>query len=311
VLAIDSSGSLRESGFEVVRAFSANLTTKYMDMYYGKEMMKVGVVQFGNGQLEAQPDGTTTAASAIYVQGLTGDMTLVREKIEELQWQRGFTNMAQAFQTADTMLGQTGRASAQSAVLVITDGKYSMAFQTAEKANELKDKNVMIYMLPITEAKGSELEFLKKWASQPWETNYERIPGLAALEYNSDLFTQRVIAKFCPHAISPTREHQSEEDLQCVKIREGGSPDSHCGGGGRVLPLGAESPSVCAEMARESGGLAFMLGKGVEAGKCAVLSMQMTDELFEHFQADRRDPECPGGGWEPNPFWDVYGCNRA
>jgi hypothetical protein len=162
-------------------------------------------------------------------------------------------------------------------------------------------------MLPITETKGSELQMLKAWASQPWQTNYIRIPGLQALEYNSELFTQKVIATFCPHAISPTREHQNEEDLQCVKIREGGAPDMHCGMY-RIAPMGADTPSVCAEQARESGGLAFMLGKGVEKGKCAIVSMAMTDELFEHFQADRRDPACPGGGWEANPFWDVYAC---
>jgi hypothetical protein len=307
VLTIDASGSLRESGFEIVRTFAANLTARYMDMYYGKEMMRVGVVQFGNGQLEAQPDGTTTAASAIYVQGLTADLSLIRTTIDELTWQRGFTNMAQAFQTADIMLSQTGRAEAQSACLVISDGKYSMAFQTAEKAQELKDKNVMIYMAVISEGKGTEQDELKKWVSQPYETNYVRIPGLLALEYNSDLFTQQCIAKFCPHSISPTREQQVEDELQCVKIREAGTPDKTCASG-RISPMGADSPAVCAQMAREQGGLAFMLGQGVEAGKCAVVSMQMTEELFEHFQANRRDPECPGGGWEANPFWDVYAC---
>jgi hypothetical protein len=307
VMAIDASGSLRESGFEVVRTFSANLTARYMDMYYGKEMMKVGVVQFGNGQLVSQPDGSTVAASALYIQGLTSDLGLVRTKIEELQWQRGFTNMAQAFQQADIMLGQTGRAEAQSAVLVITDGKYSMAFQTAEKSRELKDKNIMVYMAVISEGKDTTQDELKKWASQPWETNFVRIPGLQALEFNSDIFTQRVIAKFCPHSISPTRQLQSEEELQCVKIREGGEPDQACAAG-RIHPQGADSPAVCAEMAREQGGLAFMLGQGVEAGKCAVLSMQMTDQQFSYFQDHRRDPECPGGGWEANPFWDVYAC---
>jgi hypothetical protein len=307
VMAIDGSGSLRESGFEVVRAFSANVTLKYMDMYYGKEMMKVGVVQFGNGQLETQPDGTTTAASAIYVQGLTSDISMVRTKIEELQWQRGFTNMAQAFQTADIMLGQTGRAEAQSAVMVITDGKYSMAFQTAEKARELKDKNIMIYMAVITEGKGKELESLKAWASQPWETNYERIPGLNALEYNSDMFAQKIIAKFCPKSLSPSRQLQIEEDMKCVKIRDGGMPDSHCAAG-RVHPMGADTPAVCANMAREEGALAFMLGKGDQAGTCAIVSMQMTDALFDQFQANRRNPGCPGGAFEPNPFWDVYAC---
>jgi hypothetical protein len=307
VLAVDGSGSLREGGFEVLRNFAANLTGRYVDMYYGKEMMRVGLVQFGNGQLETQPDGTTTVASALFIQGLTADISLVRQRVDELTWQRGFTNMAQAFQTADNMLAQTGRAEAQSAVLVITDGKYSMAFQTAEKATELKDKNIMVYMAVINEGKDKSLDMLKQWASQPWETNYVRIPGLLALEFNSELFSQEVIAKFCPHAISPTREQQTEDELQCVKIRESGSPDSRCASG-RIHPLGADSPAVCAEMAREQGALAFMLGKGIEANKCAVLPLQMSDSLFEHFQADRRDPECPGGGWEPNPFWDVYAC---
>jgi hypothetical protein len=215
--------------------------------------------------------------------------------------------MAQAFQQADIMLGQTGRAEAQSAVLVITDGKYSMAFQTAEKSRELKDKNIMVYMAVISEGKDTTQDELKKWASQPWETNFVRIPGLQALEFNSDIFTQRIIAKFCPHSISPTRQLQSEEELQCVKIREGGEPDQACAAG-RIHPQSADSPAVCAEMAREQGGLAFMLGQGVEAGKCAVLSMQMTDQQFSYFQDHRRDPECPGGGWEANPFWDVYAC---
>merc|ERR1719161_2355008 len=50
------------------------------------------------------------------------------------------------------------------------------------------------------------------------------------------------------------------------------------------------------------------MGQGVEAGKCAVLSMQMTENLFHYFQEHRRNPECPGGGWEANPFWDTYAC---
>jgi hypothetical protein len=162
-------------------------------------------------------------------------------------------------------------------------------------------------MTVINDARGAELDELKKWASQPWETNYVRIPGLLALEYNSEMFSQQVIAKFCPHAISPTRERQIEDELQCVKIKENGSPNGQCAAG-RIHPLQADSPAVCAEMAREQGALAFMLGKGIEKNKCAVVSMQMIENLFEHFQNQRRDPECPGGAWDPNPFWDTYAC---
>jgi hypothetical protein len=165
----------------------------------------------------------------------------------------------------------------------------------------------MLYMAVITEKRSAELAQLKHWASQPWETNYVRIPGLQALEYNSQLFADEVITKFCPKALSPSKQLTLEDELQCVKIRDSGAPNAACGGS-RISPQGADSPAVCAEMARESGGLAFLLGKGVEAGKCAVVAMTMSDQLFEHFQEERRNPECPGGGWDANPFWDTYAC---
>jgi uncharacterized protein YegL len=307
VLAIDGSGSLREEGFTVVRDFAANLTDKYRDMYFGKEDMKLGVVQFGNGGLSTMPDGTTTIASALFVQGLTSDLAYVHQKITELTWQRGFTNMAQAFKEADTMIGQTGRGEAQSAVLVISDGKYSMAFQTAEMAKELKDKNVMVYMAVITEAKGPELDELKKWASQPWETNYERIPGLLALEFNPDLFSTKLIAKFCPKSFSPTRQAAEEDEIQCIKIRENSAPDRDCAHM-TILDQPAEDSTVCAEAAREAGGLAYMLGKGIQQGKCALVTLPMSDERYDMWQANRRNPTCPMGTFVPNPFWDVYAC---
>jgi uncharacterized protein YegL len=307
VLAIDSSGSLRESGFEVLRNFAANITDHYVDMYYGKEDMKVGVVQFGNGVLETMPDGTTTTAGALFIQGLTSDMQLVHNRVAELTWQRGFTNMAQAFQTADGMISQTGRADSQSAVMVITDGKYSMAFQTAEKASELKDKNVMIYMVAITESKGPELDYIKAWASQPWETNYVRIPGLLALEFNSEMFATEIITKFCPLAMSPSKQRTLEDEIQCIKIKEDGAPDRGCASMS-MLPNPAGTPAVCAEMAREAGALAFMTGKAIEAGKCAILTLPMSDSLYDEWQNNRRNPQCPTGTFEPNPFWDIYAC---
>merc|ERR1719324_2050921 len=229
VLTIDGSGSLRQSGFEIVQNFAANLTTRYQSMYYGVEDMKIGVVYFGNGQLTAQPDGTTTIAEALFVQGLTADLTLVEQKIRDMQWLRGFTNMAQGLHMADTVLGQTGREDAQSAVMVISDGKFSMEFQTAEKARELKDKNVMIFLVAITESKGDDLKTYRRFSSRPIETNFVRIPGLTALEYNPDLFAGRVIAKFCPDAFSPSQQMQRDEEQEYMMIHEAGYPSDSCG----------------------------------------------------------------------------------
>merc|ERR550532_1089391 len=141
LILLDASGSLRESGFEVMRTFAGNLTKKYQAQYLGSSTMRVGVILFGNGHL--LPDGSTQAATNVI--GLTSDIDAVRAAIAGTKWQRGFTNMAQAFALADTML-QNGRADAQSAVLVLSDAKYSFEYETNEKVKELKDKNVQFFM---------------------------------------------------------------------------------------------------------------------------------------------------------------------
>merc|ERR1719262_724055 len=133
LIAIDGSGSLRSSGFEIVRNFAANLTQRYVAEFYGESDMQVGSILFGNGHLE--PDGTIT--QAINVIDLTTDVAAVKSAIEPLTWQKGFTNLAQAFALADKMLTEGGRQSAQSAVLVLWDGKPSFQFQTAVKAKAL------------------------------------------------------------------------------------------------------------------------------------------------------------------------------
>merc|ERR1719150_2889904 len=138
--------------------------------------MRLGLVAFGNGHLITQPDGTTQIAEALNIQGLTADLQLVQQKIKDLTWMRGFTNMAQGFHMADVMLSQAGRSRVQSAVMVISDGKYSMEFQTAEKARELKDKNIQIYEVAITDARGDYLRTYRSFSSIPHDTNYLRIP---------------------------------------------------------------------------------------------------------------------------------------
>jgi hypothetical protein len=309
VLALDASGSLGEEGFDVVRNLAANLTMKYKDMYFGKEAMKVGLVQFGNGHLQIMGDRDNTVAvnDAITVQGLTFDLELVHKKVEELSWQNGFTNMAQALEAADTMMGQTGRASAMSGVLLITDGHYFMSFQTAQKARQLKDKGVMLYMTVLANTRGEEQNNLKSWVSQPWDTNYVDVPNIADLKFNSELYSSKIIATFCPSAVSPSFQSQQEDSLQCIKVREGGAPDADCSAMS-MTETPATSPIACADTAREARALSFMLGKGKEAGKCAIMTLAITDGLFNKWEADRRDPRCPTGDWDPNPFWDVYAC---
>jgi hypothetical protein len=52
IIAVDSSGSLRESGADVLRDFAGHFAQRLTGHYYGSESMKVGLVQFGNGAIE-------------------------------------------------------------------------------------------------------------------------------------------------------------------------------------------------------------------------------------------------------------------
>merc|ERR1719225_1643986 len=259
VIALDASGSLKEKGYDIVRGFAVNLTKRYKSKYFGAPAVKMGVALFGNGHLIELADRSTTIKPAINLQPLTFDLELVGTKIAETQWQRGFTNMAQAFSTADTILSQGGRPEAQSAVMVISDGKFSFKYQTAEKAQELKDKNIQIYMAPITDTRDKTLLELKKWASKPWRTNYERIPGLVALKGNTDIFVQKLIVKFCPDAMSPSLQAAKSNMRQYILIHEDGWGSDPCGVWAELEET--KSKDSCAKKAREGGYPGFAFGK--------------------------------------------------
>merc|ERR1719301_214639 len=189
-----------------------------MGTYFGYEDMKIGLVQFGNGEIEK--DGSV--AGAVEVLGLTSDMDKVKTAIEGIEYKKGFTNMAQAFGVAEKLLLLGGRKKAQSAVLTLTDGKPSFLFQTHEKVMQLKDKHVKLFFAPIVEFEGDELDLMKEWASQPWDTNLVHVPGLAPLQADKDIFAQKMIVKFCPEAMSPSAMMVEEVEIGYFLVRENG-----------------------------------------------------------------------------------------
>lgn len=303
IIALDASASLTESGFKVLRRFAKSLVGRYRGTYFGLEAMRVGVVLFGNGQMEVMPDGTSVVSSAIIVQDLTADMSVVQEKIEALQWQKGFTNTAQALTLADTML-QRGRTTAQSAVLLLSGGKYIFEFQTSQKAKELKSKNIKLFVAPVTQVAGPELDVFRHWASPPHDVNFERLDGLDAVEHDVDAFAQRLVVKFCPDAVSMEALKQKEQDRGYALIRESGYPSSGCARRHYVGVLTAREQ--CAEAALERGHLAFSFGTGHRRGRCYALELELPPGSWTSWQEDRRKMECPGGSWLYSPFDDTY-----
>jgi hypothetical protein len=305
VLDIDASGSLKEDGFAIVRDFAANLTDKYQGEYYGHADMMIGLVLFGNGRLMDQADGTTYIADAKLILGLTSTMSEVKTTIQGLEWQQGFTNMAQGLHMADIVLSQGGREDAMSAVMVISDGKFSMKYQTAEKARELKDKSVQLYMVAISESRGTDIEEYREFSSEPHHTNYVRIPGLTALEYNAEMFSTEIITKFCPKAISPSQWKEEAEKHERILIHTFGYPSDECGawhwhGKGHTM-------EDCQQLARELDLLAFAFGRGkYMEGGCYSEAIQVDDQFWETVLNDPRAPPCPNGYWLHNPYFDTY-----
>jgi len=115
IIAIDASGSLRQKGFEAVRAFAANITAKLQSNYFGTEAVKVGVILFGNGRL--QKSGTVAPAKSVLTSMWSTDMAVVKGAIMSLKWQKGFTNLAQVFVLARKMFSKTQRSDAQNALM--------------------------------------------------------------------------------------------------------------------------------------------------------------------------------------------------
>jgi hypothetical protein len=267
--------------------------------------MMIGIVLFGNGKLNEQADGTTMIEDAKFIMGITSALAEVQSTIKGLSWQEGFTNMAQGLHMADIVLGQGGREDAQSAVMVISDGKFSMKYQTAEKAKELKDKAVQIYLVAITESEGPDIEEYMEFSSEPHHTNFVRIPGLSALEFNADMFSSEILVKFCPRAISPSKIKEDAELQERMLIHEFGYPSDSCGewhwhGKGHTM-------DECQQKARDMGLYAFAFGRHkFSEGGCYSEAIAVTTELWLSWLTDPRAPPCPNGYWLANPYYDTY-----
>lgn len=300
IIAIDSSGSLRESGSNALRDFASRYVMRLSGMYYGAEAMRVGIVQFGNGAIEA--DGTV--APAINSQPLSNDLIAAQNAIQGLVWQKGFTNMAQALTLADTMLQQGGRSTAQSAVLLITDSKPSFEFQTYQKVKALKGKGVKLFFAPVILGEGKELDLMKKWASHPWETHLVHIPGVQPLKADPDIFAAKSIATFCPKSFSPSMAEAQDYQLGFFLLKLGGS----CGARGIELGTGVVSPGDCKVLAEGAGYSSFAFGKpgSMKQGDCFAESLQVTAAMIAQWKANRVDPQCPVGDWADDTFYDFF-----
>jgi len=301
VIAVDGSGSLQASGFDILKEYVDRLLKQYVTEYFGEEAVKIGIVLFGNGVI--MPDGKTVSP-AISAQPLTFDKAAVEAAVKGLPFKKGFTNMAQAFAMAEDMYTKGSRPDAQQSVMIITDGKPSFSFTTNEMAEQLDDKGINRYFVIISETpmEDNSMANIKKWASKPWETNLVHIGGgLVMLDADKKLWAQKALTKFCPMSYSPTTAEYEESIFQFQHVKDGG----YCGKLGGSLGSASDAQS-CAALASGAGVTSFALGNSFNRGKC-FQGMHVDAALYAEWMKNKVNPNCPEeGGWVVKTIWDFF-----
>jgi len=330
VLMLDGSGSVKEDGFNVIRNFAVNYTKSMEPSYSEQEKVKLGCVLFGQGELIETSNviyGTQIPemgiAPAEMVSHLTFEHESLRTTMMGLAWQKGFTNLAQGFVEAKNVIDQGGRMPAQSAVMVISDGKFSFKFQTELEVKKLKEANIKIFMVPITEdeatcdgkdgdaARTGEPAYLcalRDFATQPWRANYKRIPGLAPLEANMDYFVHMLVVHFCPTVKSPSGEYQSAYQNGYIDIHMGGYPNWKCAKTQKVEDgLSQES---CRLASLELGWLAYSWAAADNAlqkqSRCYAADMTVTTADWDSWILNNTNVPCADGKWVENVDFNTY-----
>jgi len=309
IIAVDSSGSVREQGFKVIKDFVGVLLKRYMTEYYGEPAVKLGIVMFGNGVI--MPDGKTVSP-AINAHPLSFNMDELKKAVEGLPHKKGFTNMAQAFAMAEDMFIKGSRKEAQQSVMVITDGKPSFSFMTSEMVEQLDDKSIMRYFVVISETpiENEQMQNMKAWASQPWETNLVHVDGgLLMLEADSELWAEKAVTKFCPLAHSPMSEEYEIKIYGYMHVKDSG----WCGDKGAILSKNADNAEQCAALAAGAGAGSFLLGAFFRRGWCIAGTFRADAAAYKKWLEpnSRVNPECPqvdgvGGEWKSSMLYDFY-----
>jgi len=204
---------------------------------------------------------------------------------------------------AEKMLAQGGRAQAQSAVLLLTDAKPTFVLQTNQKVEELKSSNVKLFIAPVMDGTGKDLDQMKQWASEPWETHLVRIPGLNMLESDPTVFVEKAVATFCPKAVSPSSSSAQDDTQGFFLLKSSGT----CGERGAQLGMEVVDPGACKLLAEEAGVSAFAFGKGsFRRGYCFAEGLKVDMPRILDWKKSRADPSCPSGKWKQDEFYDFY-----
>jgi hypothetical protein len=306
LVALDGSGSLRSKGYKILKKFAAKVVRRFDSEAFGREAVKVGSIQFGNGKLLKDD----IISPALDIAQLSFDIEKVAKTIEGSEWQYGFTNMAQVFPMAEQMSMNGGRKKKPSTILIFTDGKPSFVYSLEQEVNKVKEKGVRVIIVELNPTLSHpDKSIIKFLATAPTSANYLHIKGMKKLDREMDKWIQQVVVQSCPKAYSDIK-FKSEVDAQGYElIRENqwcgevATKDEGVVGQGKPHEyLGTfQSPGDCmAEVsALEGEYFAFGNEKGFNEGKCYMENSDIKDPT------PKLDDKGCAAGWEDFPA-DFY-----
>jgi len=199
VIAVDVSGSLKESGFNTVVGFVKELTSLYR---MGVNESQIGVVEYSKEGKIVSP--------------LTADPAELDKRMAGITFQRGVTDMAQGLSLAKTVLME-GRKSASSIVLLLTDGKPSFQFATRKAAAALRDSGVRLVMVPIQTY--GDPSFMNELASDPVAENVLAVNGLKELAADTPGEARKLLTNTCAAIEMPEEPAAGKLDVAKVLQR--------------------------------------------------------------------------------------------
>jgi len=123
----------------------------------------------------------------------TNDLPMVKKLITGLEWPKGSTLTSLALMEAKAELS-LGRKSAQSNVVVFTDGR-PLSYRKTGMASRVVRKSARLLWVPVT--KYAPTKKIKKWATRNWKENVVFVPTFAELEKGADVITH-IVANICP-----------------------------------------------------------------------------------------------------------------
>jgi len=302
IIAIDAGGTVTADGFSALQAFAAQLVDRFRSEYWGVAAMRVGVVQFGNG--EFQNDGSMS--SALQIASLTNDLPSVKTAISSMEWKKGYTNMVQGLSLAQKMLQSSGRRGARSTILVLTGGRPVFVQQTRQKVQQLDDLRIRRFFVVMSKYKSAEFKLMRKLASRPANANIATVPGSEELQTDPSVFAETILTKVCAKAVSPSQQKSLSVDRGYMLVKVGGM----CGSRGKLLSRNVRTEEECYQLAKDSAGAtSFVLGKRWQKGRCYAASVEITADTWTTWEGSPAVPECPATDnkkFGRNRLYDFY-----